>query len=215
MGANERFEYLAEQFRSQTGVWPPGKSMPLGMEPLYTDEERMAMWDKWLAARPKRPSIDDYLMGLARQAATRHTCPRKAVGVVFSRQGRVLMTAYNGAPPGQNHCDQVGCILVCRILVDGTTAITAVRDSAYVDESDLDVACVRASHAERNGIATAARFGVVLEGSELHTTVKPCLDCAKDVLSAGVKRVVYEADCSDKEGERLLGSAGVELCRLA
>lgn len=46
------------------------------------------------------------------------------------------------------------------------------------------------SHAELNSITNAARVGIPLEGSTLYTTHYPCMDCAKAVVQAGIKKVV-------------------------
>src|SRR5213596_3751468 len=52
-----------------------------------------------------RPSRNTVLMNHAWVAALRATCPRQSVGVVIARDGRVLVTGYNGAPAGMKHCE--------------------------------------------------------------------------------------------------------------
>lgn len=49
----------------------------------------------------------------------------------------------------------------------------------------------RAVHAEMAAIVDAARRGVAIEGGNLYTTTFPCHDCAKHIVAAGVKKVVY------------------------
>jgi cytidine deaminase len=50
---------------------------------------------------------------------------------------------------------------------------------------------VRAVHAEMAAITDAARNAVGTNGTELYTTTFPCHDCAKHIVAAGIKRVVY------------------------
>ncbi len=46
-------------------------------------------------------------------------------------------------------------------------------------------------HAEQNAIANAARTGVPISGATIYITLPPCLPCARMVVAAGLKRVVY------------------------
>lgn len=119
-----------------------------------------------------RVSKREYLMGFAEHAATRSTCPRRAVGAVFVRDGRVLATGYNGSMPGEAHCTDDGCLHV-------------------PEDSER---CRRTIHAEVNALAHAARNGVALEGASLYVTTKPCWDCYKLCRAAGIHRVFYLED---------------------
>lgn len=99
--------------------------------------------------------------------ATRATCPRKSVGcVIVSSDNRILCTGYNGAPPKLPHCTDVGCDM-------------------------LDSHCVRANHAETNALAQAARHGISIEGAEVYLTTFPCWNCFRQLISAGVTKVVF------------------------
>lgn len=115
-----------------------------------------------------RPSKDQYLMALARAAATRATCDRRHVGCVLATQdGHVLGTGYNGSPRGEAHCDDVG-----HMLVDGH--------------------CRRTIHAEANAVAHCARRGVSTAGCVAYVTCRPCPPCAMLLAAAGCVRVVYD-----------------------
>jgi dCMP deaminase len=71
----------------------------------------------------------------------------------------------------------------------------------------------RALHAEQNAIIQAALHGVDTRNSTLYCTTQPCVTCAKMLINAGVKRVVYHGDYSDKMAVDMLTAAGVELLR--
>lgn len=140
-----------------------------------------------------RPSWDEYFMQVARVSAYRATCDRKHVGAVVARDNHILSTGYNGSPPGHPHCDDVGHDLH---VVDG-------RES-----------CFRTTHAEVNAISVAARFGVCLDGATLYVTMKPCVQCAKAVVTAGIKRVVYDEDYGGVAGVEVLLASGCQVMQL-
>ena len=114
-----------------------------------------------------RPSWDAYFMQLCRDVATRASCTRKHCGAVIVRHNRVVSTGYNGSLPGIKHCEEVGCDVV-------------------------DNHCVRTVHAEQNAIYIAAKYGNALDGATIYCTTFPCWNCAKAIISAGIKEIVYE-----------------------
>ena len=59
-----------------------------------------------------RQSWDYYFMTIAKDVAERSTCPRAAVGAVIVKEHHILSTGYNGAPAGEPHCTDVGCLMV-------------------------------------------------------------------------------------------------------
>jgi len=126
----------------------------------------------------KRPSWDEYFLGIMDTVATRATCDRGRSGCVIVRENRIIATGYVGAPPGLPHCDEVGHEMIERINADGTKSQH----------------CVRTAHAEENTIVHAARFGVALKGATLYCNMTPCYTCAKMIITAGIERVVSRND---------------------
>jgi len=124
----------------------------------------------------KRPSWDEYFLGLCAVIGKRSTCDRGYSGCVIVRDKRILSTGYVGSPPGLEHCDEVGH-LIAKVLDE---------------KGEAHQHCIRTSHAEQNAIAQAARFGIALEGATLYTKMEPCHSCAKSILAAGIKRIVCE-----------------------
>ena len=110
---------------------------------------------------------DDLFMAVARLYAARATCARGRVGAVAVRDGRIVASGYNGAPSGQPHCIDTGCIL----------------DQEH---------CVRSIHAESNLIAWAARTGTELDDTYVFSTTQPCLACSRLLVNAGVVGVTFE-----------------------
>jgi len=135
----------------------------------------------------ERPSRDEMLMRIAAVVSERGTCNRLQVGAVIAREGRVISTGYVGSAPGSDHCLDVG------------------------DELGPDGGCIRTIHAESNAIAFAARSGFSTDGADLYCTHSPCYACAKLLVSAGIRRVVYEIAYRDELPLQFLRSLGIDV----
>lgn len=152
----------------------------------------------------RRIGWDEYFMLLAKLAACRSTCLSRPTGAVIVRNKQVLATGYNGSVPGGVHCVDEG---VCYRRMMGAT-----------DAEKL--AWCRASHAEANAVAQAARAGIAIDGATVYTTLSPCFTCVKLLASAGIDRVVYEHAYESANVERdrhwadALKEAGIEACEL-
>ena len=127
-----------------------------------------------------------YFMNIAREVATRSTCPRKHVGAVVVRDKRILSTGYNGSLRGLEHCDEVGCL-----MEDGH--------------------CIATVHAEANAILQAAMNGVRIEGSEIYTTASPCWNCFKLVANAGLKAIYFGEFYREKRILEYAAKIGIDL----
>lgn len=146
-----------------------------------------------------RPTRDSMLMEMAKVVSSRATCSRQSVGVVVAREGRVLVTGYNGAPAGMKHCKHV-----CDCDPDYEGVRIASGSKAHSITCEVNRPCETSVHAECNAIAYAARYGVSLAGAELFTTFSPCLSCAQLIINAGIARVVYGGLHRDRRGLDLL-----------
>ena len=145
-----------------------------------------------------RPDWDTYFMGMAKLAARRSSCLRRAVGAVLVKDRRLLATGYNGVPSGVTHCEVVGCL----------------RDRLNVPSGERHELC-RGLHAEQNAIIQAAYHGVSIQGAHLYCTNLPCIICAKMLINAGVRRIVYIEGYSDTLTREMLDEVGMELLKLA
>ena len=126
-----------------------------------------------------RPSWDAYFMELARVVATRSNCSRRHVGAVIVRNRHILSTGYNGTPYGVKNCFEGGC----------PRCSGKIESGKGLDEC----LCV---HAEQNAICQAAQHGHAIDGGTIYVTISPCLTCAKLLINAGIKEVVYGGEYS-------------------
>lgn len=146
------------------------------------------------ATRMERPSNDEYFMEMAQLVSSRSTCLRRKVGAVIVKEKRVLSTGYNGAPKGTEHCEQTGCIRVQLNVPSGT-------------RHEL----CRGVHAEQNAVTQAAYFGVSVNGASIYTTTYPCSMCAKILINAGIKEIVYSEGYADDLSKKLLDEADITI----
>ncbi len=134
----------------------------------------------------KRPDWDEYFLKLAMLASERSTCPRMHCGCVLVKDKNVIATGYNGSIPGDEHCDEAGCIII-------------------------DNHCVRTVHAEMNALIQAARRGHPVDGATAYITNMSCTTCAKALISAGVKRVVIFSEFHDTLATEFFAKAKVRI----
>ena len=110
-------------------------------------------------------------------------CKRRQVGALLVRDKMIISDGYNGTPSGfENVCEDENGITKPYVL-----------------------------HAEANAITKVAKSGNSSDGSTLYVTASPCIECAKLIIQAGIRRVVYRdeyrlTDCID-----LLRRAGIEV----
>lgn len=142
----------------------------------------------------KRPGWDEYFMEVAEVVARRSTCLRRNIGAVVVKDKRILSTGYNGAPTGLPHCADVGCL----------------REKLGIPSGERHEIC-RGLHAEQNALLQAARYGISLEGSTIYSTTEPCSLCAKMLINAGIRRVVYKEPYPDELSRELLSGAKVQV----
>lgn len=136
-----------------------------------------------------RTDWTSYFLTLARTISTRSTCLRAQHGCVIVRDKTILSTGYNGAPRGLEHCDEVGeCYRQKNNILPGTQYERC-----------------KSVHAEQNAIAQAAREGMRLLDAELYVTDLPCGICAKIIVNAGIKKIIFPST------QRYLDRASVEV----
>ena len=139
---------------------------------------------------------DDYFMGVSLLAADRSKDPSTQVGAcIVSNDNRILSTGYNGFPQGCSDDDFPW----------------------NRDESKGETKYNFVVHAELNAILNAG--GKSLVGSRIFVSLFPCHECAKAIIQAGVKEVVYLSDkyngtVSDNASKRMLNAAGVKLTKI-
>lgn len=138
---------------------------------------------------------DKRFMELTELVGTWASCYRRKVGAIIVKDKRVLTTGYNGAPAGISSCVERGeCLREKMNIPSGTHAETCY-----------------AAHAEQNAIIQAAKYGANIDGATLYCTHQPCVICAKMIINAGIKRVVYKEGYPDEFSLKLFEEAGTQI----
>ena len=115
---------------------------------------------------------DQSFINIAHEIARASKCVSKQVGAVIVKEGRILSTGYNGTPAGyENCCDH--------------------WDGEYTKEHHAWSKTYEI-HAEMNALIWAARQGIAIEGATIYVTLEPCADCSKNLIAAGIKRIVFD-----------------------
>lgn len=131
----------------------------------------------------KRHELDKRYMRMAGIWAENSYCKRRKVGALIVKDKMIISDGYNGTPSGfENVCE---------------------------DDNNLTKPYVL--HAEANAITKIARSSNNSDGATLYVTTSPCIECAKLIIQAGIKRVVYGDKYRIEDGLRLLRRAGIEL----
>ena len=147
--------------------------------------------------RISRPSWDEYFLDVAHLVSRRATCLRRSVGAVLVKDKRILATGYNGAPSGITHCEVTGCL----------------REKLGIPSGERHELC-RGLHAEQNVLLQAALYGVSTRESSLYITNQPCIICAKMIINAGIKEIVFKGDYPDKMSRDFLREAKIKVRKL-
>lgn len=137
-------------------------------------------------------SWDEYFMGIAMLSGMRSKDPNTQVGCcIVSQDNKILSMGYNGLPNG---CSD--------------------DEYPWAREGDdpLETKYVYAVNSELNAILNYG--GGNLKGAKIYVSLFPCNECAKAIIQAGIKEVIYDSDKYDDTAsviasKRMMDSAGV------
>ena len=134
----------------------------------------------------KQALLDQRYLRMARVWAENSYCVRRQVGALVVKEKMIISDGYNGTPSGfENIC-----------------------------EDDNGVTKPYVLHAEANAITKLARSSNNSDGATIYITASPCIECAKLIIQAGIKRVVYGEKYRLTDGIDLLERAGIEVIYL-
>lgn len=139
------------------------------------------MKQKWINA----------FMDTAERFAQLSSAKRLQVGAVVVKDNRIISIGYNGMPSGwTNDCEDI-------IQHSDDTVTTKTKDEVI--------------HAEANAIIKLARDGESGNGSSLFCTHAPCVQCAKMIYGAGIKKLYYHHQYKDTSGIEFLTKCNIEV----
>ena len=137
-------------------------------------------------------SWDEYFMGVAKLSGMRSKDPNTQVGAcIVSEDNKILSMGYNGFPKGCSDDEFPWC-----------------------REGDpLENKYFYSTHSELNAILNYR--GGSLDGSKLYVSLFPCNECAKAIIQAGIRTVVYDSDkyegsMENRASKKMFDAAGVQ-----
>lgn len=131
----------------------------------------------------KQRLLDLRYLRMAAVWAENSYCQRRKVGALVVKEKMIISDGYNGTPSGfENVCEDAHGVTHPYVL-----------------------------HAEANAITKLARSGNNSDQATLYVTASPCIECAKLIIQAGIRRVVYAEQYRLTDGIDLLRRAGVEV----
>ena len=132
---------------------------------------------------------------------------RKVGALLVSPENRPLCCGVNGTSPGQpNDCeDEVKCSYCNgRGHFQGDYCFTCNGTGKQL------ITKQEVHHAERNLLGYCNKYGIATNGCILYVTLSPCIECAKQMEIAGIKRVVYKEQYRNTGGIEYLLSRNIE-----
>ena len=147
----------------------------------------MHCWNEMeLDMNKKQEDLDLRYLRMAEIWSENSYCTRRKVGALIVKDKMIISDGYNGTPSGfDNNCE---------------------------DENNSSFPYVL--HAEANAITKVARSNNSSDGATLYVTASPCIECAKLIIQAGIKRVVYGEQYRLLDGVDLLRKAGIDVSQI-
>lgn len=134
----------------------------------------------------KQRQLDSRYLRMARIWAENSYCVRRQVGALIVKDKMIISDGYNGTPSGfENIC-----------------------------EDDMGLTKPYVLHAEANAITKVAKSANNCDGATLYITASPCIECAKLIIQAGIRRVVYSDPYRNEDGLDLLRRVGIEIVHI-
>ena len=142
----------------------------------------------WRKLVMKQKFIDAY-MDVAQRFSELSSAKRLQVGAIVVKDDRIISIGYNGMPSGwDNNCEDY-------IHLSDDTITTKTKPEVI--------------HAEANAIAKLAKSSESGDSSTMFLTHAPCIDCAKQMYTAGIKKVYYRDSYRDSMGLDFLAKCDI------
>lgn len=183
----------AKQFLNQFGKKGEFKKRIVDIMSNYGEEEgfsqRCNTIDKY----------DEVFLNVAFEISKLSKCISYQVGCVLVKDKRIISIGYNGTPSGFTNC--------CDKFIGKFD-----REIHHNWSSNFEV------HAEMNCLLYACKNGICTDGTTMYLTMKPCHNCLKNIITAGVNKVYYKNEY-DKAGygdetQELIKHSKIQLIRM-
>jgi dCMP deaminase len=136
----------------------------------------------------KQKFIDAY-MDVAARFAQLSTAKKLKVGAIIVKDDRIISIGYNGTPSGwTNECEDI------------------VNNELRTKDEVI--------HAEANCIAKLTKSSETGVGATMFLTHSPCIHCAKQIYTAGIKEIFYQNNFRDSSGIEFLKKCNIDVIKI-
>jgi len=133
-------------------------------------------------------------MDIARRTSQLSSAKRLQVGSIIVKDNRIISIGYNGMPSGwTNECEYLEHRIAQEPLLKTKPEVI---------------------HAEANAIAKLAKSTESGDGSVMFLTHSPCIDCAKQIYTTGIKKVYWNHNYRSTDGIDFLKKCSVETIKV-
>ena len=146
--------------------------------------------------------LDTYYIKVAQICSENSKANKLKVGAIIVKDQQIISDGFNGTPSGfDNQCEDEKhkkldrCSLCSQEHCEGCDNIELLTRPEVM-------------HAESNAITKCAKYGKATLGSTIYITHTPCIECAKLIIQAGIKRVVYKNFYKSLAGVEILRKSG-------
>ena len=147
--------------------------------------------------------LDTYYIKVAQICSENSKANKLKVGAIIVKDQQIISDGFNGTPSGfDNQCEDEKhkkldrCSLCSQEHCEGCDNIELLTRPEVM-------------HAESNAITKCAKYGKATLGSTIYITHTPCIECAKLIIQAGIKRVVYKNIYKSLAGVEILHKSGI------
>ena len=150
----------------------------------------------------KQIKIDKTYLMMAKTWSQMSHAIKRQVGCLVVKDGMIISCGVNGTLPKQSN--------ECEYLENNSDATRTELLKAYWAGEHL-ITKDEVIHAEMNSLMKCSKSSVSCEGATMYCTTECCINCAKHIVMAGIKRFVYYEVYHSHEGLELLKRAGIEV----
>lgn len=144
----------------------------------------------------KKIKDDNYFMNYAISLSSNANCIKGKVGAILVKDNKIIAEGVNSVPNGITPCTEETCLRKKLNLKSGEN-----QELCFV------------VHAEQNALIDALNNKIDVKDSVLYVTKQPCIICAKMLINAGIRKIIYLKAYPDKYSESLLKEAGIEITK--
>ena len=147
-----------------------------------------------------KPKFIKYYMAIAKRTAELSSAVRLQVGAIIVKNDRIVSIGYNGTPSGWDNA--------CEHVVDVSPQDPRYDYNHFTKELKTKNEVI---HAEANAIAKLAKSTESGEGAVMFLTHAPCMDCAKQIYTAGIRKVFFDSNYRSTDGVVFLNNCNLEV----